>query len=129
MVQGKDREPEEVSPQDAEAREIDAVLALASDPPLPGDAMARLLARIAAEPQEAKVIAFAMRPRAARGFWRYAAAVPLAASLALGIYLGAQGSLDFMLPTAITGGVALNDDSQPDDLGGIGDAEAEESLT
>ena len=54
----------------------------------------------------------------------------MAASLALGIYLGAKGSLDFMLPSAITGGVALNDDP-PDDLGGVGEADiyAEESLT
>jgi hypothetical protein len=65
-----------------------------------------------------------------RGPLRYAAALPLAASLALGVYLGAQGALDFMLPTAITGGVALNDDA-PDELGGVGEADAyaEESLS
>ena len=95
--------------------------------------MARLMARIEREPQETAVVAFAPRAAAPRRrglLWRTAAALPLAASLALGIYLGAKGTLDFMLPTAITGGVALNDDA-PDDLGGVGEADAyaEESLT
>jgi hypothetical protein len=77
----------------------------------------------------APVIEF--RPRATpRSFMRYAAALPLAASLALGIYLGAQGSLDFMLPTAVTGDMALGDDVT-DDLGGVSEADAyaAESLT
>ncbi len=111
---------------DAE-REIDAVLGLASAPELPAGAMDRLMARIAAEPQAARsatVIAFAPRPPARRSVWRLAAAVPLAASLAVGIYLGAEGKMDFMMPSAITGGVALNDDVDFDDLGGVGDADA-----
>lgn len=110
-----------------EADEIDAVLRLASAPELPAGAMDRLMARIAAEPQQApqaKVIALAPRPRSRPSLWRYAAAVPLAASLALGIYLGAEGKMDFMMPAAITGGVALNEDPQIDDLGGLGDVEA-----
>ena len=119
-------------PDAAEAREIDAVLSLASVPPLPEGAAGRLMARIAAEPQENKVVALAPRREAPRmSPWRYAAALPLAASLALGVYLGAKGTLDFMLPSAITGGVALNDDAPDDDLGGDGeaDASAEESLS
>jgi hypothetical protein len=61
---------------------------------------------------------------------RPAAALPLAASLALGVYLGAIGQLDFMLPSAITGSIASNDEI-PDELGGVGEADAyaEESLT
>lgn len=112
-------------------REVRAVLGHASVPQLPAGALERLTARIAAEPQDARVIPFAPRPRPARGVWRYAAAVPLAASLALGVWLGANGKMDFMMPTSVTGGVALNDDAGIDDLGGVGDvtAYAEEGTT
>lgn len=119
-------------PDAAEAREIDAVLSLASVPSLPEGAAARLMARLAEVPQENKVVAFPPRRAMApvRSPLRYAAALPLAASLALGIYLGAKGSLDFMLPSAITGDVALIDDA-PDDLGGVSEADAyaEENLS
>jgi hypothetical protein len=113
----------------SEDREIRAVLARASEPQLPAGAADRLMARLAAESQERRVIAFAPRPRRSRPFWRYAAAVPLAASLALGIWLGANGRMDFMMPSAVTGGVALSDDTPVDDLGGVGDAYAEEGTT
>jgi hypothetical protein len=64
-----------------------------------------------------------------RSLLRYATALPLAASLALGVYLGARGTLDFMLPAAITG-VALNEETI-DDLGGVSEADdyAAESLS
>jgi hypothetical protein len=110
-------------------RELRAVLAHASRPDLPAGAVGRLAARLAAEPQEAKVVSFAPRPRAGRSLWRYVAAVPLAASLALGVWLGAKGKMDFFMPRAVTGGVALNDDTPVDDLGGVGDAYAEEGMT
>lgn len=112
-------------------REVRAVLGHASAPPLPAGALERLTARISAEPQDAKVVPFAPRPRPVRSVWRYAAAVPLAASLALGIWLGANGKMDFMMPASVTGGVALNDDAGIDDLGGVGDvtAYAEEGTT
>jgi len=120
MTAGKDTEAE---PHADGARGIDAVLRLASDPPLAQGAAERLMARIAQEPQEARVVALPLRGRSRPGLFRYAAALPLAASLALGIYLGAMGTLDFMMPSAITGNVALNDDVA-DDLGGVGEAEA-----
>lgn len=123
MNDGKDMRPED-------EREIEKVLGLASSPELPEGAAARLMARIAEEPQAARVIPFAPRAPVRRSPLRYAAALPLAASLALGVYLGAKGTLDFMLPTAITGGVALNEEV-PDDLGGVGEADAyaEESFS
>lgn len=116
MEQGRDK------PQDM--TDIDAVLGLATAPEVPAGAMDRLMARIAEEPQDLKVVAFTPRLQQSRSIWRLAAAVPLAASLALGVYLGAQGKMDVLMPNAITGGVALNDDVQLDDLGGVGDAEA-----
>ena len=103
---------------------VKAVLAHASVPELPAGAMDRLMERIATEPQDAKVIAFTPRQRPRSAFWRLAAAVPLAASLALGVWLGANGKMDFMMPSAVTGGVALNDDAEVDDLGGVGDVAA-----
>jgi hypothetical protein len=111
----------------AEARDIDAVLSLASQPPAAGS-IADLMARLD-DPAPSQVIKFPARPRS-RPFFRFAAALPLAASLAFGAYLGASGTLDFMLPSAVTGGVALNDDA-PDDLGGVDDvaAFAQDGLT
>lgn len=122
----------------SDAREIVAVLAHASVPDLPAGAMDRLMARIAETPPQAEVIAAA--PRAPFGrtagrtavrrpAWRLAAAVPLAASLALGLWLGAHGKMDFVMPSAVTGGMAWNDDAPVDDLGGVGDAYAEEGTT
>lgn len=114
------------STPDEDEREAGRLLRLASDPALPEGATARLMARIAQERQVSNAVA--LPPR--RNALRYAAALPLAASLALGVYLGAQGTLDFMLPGAITGGVAQYDDV-PDDLGGVGEADAfaEESFS
>jgi hypothetical protein len=131
MEDGKNRQRGSVRGETpAETREIDAVLARASVPPIAEGAMPRLLTRIAAEPQHAAVLPF--RPRGQmprRSLLRYATALPLAASLALGVYLGSRGTLDFMLPTAITG-VALNEE-MIDDLGGVSEADdyAAESLS
>lgn len=114
MEQGRDTQQD--------MTEIDAVLGLASRPQPPAGAMDRLMARIAEAPQEPRVLAFTPRPQ--RGsVWRLAAALPLAASLALGVYLGAEGKMDFLMPSAVTGGMALNDNVQIDDLGGVGDAD------
>jgi hypothetical protein len=121
MIDGKDRRPEE-------QLEIDRVLGRASSPELPEGAAARLMARISEEPQAARVIPFAPRAPFRPNPLRYAAALPLAASLALGVYLGAKGALDFMLPTAITG---VQTEELLDELGGVGEAEdyAEESFS
>lgn len=113
-----------------EEREVDRVLGLASQAALPPGAMERLMARVAAEPQTARIIPLPQRAPARRNPLRYAAALPLAASLLLGVYLGAAGSLDFMLPNVITGDVALEDEVL-DELGGVGEADAyaEESFS
>ena len=121
MEHGKDGLPDR-HPPDGSEQELRRILSRASSPQPPPEAMARLMARIAAEAQAGKVVAFAPRPR--RVGWSLAA-LPLAASLLLGVYLGAKGQLDFMLPAAITGGVALGEDAIIDDLGGMGDAAAE----
>lgn len=114
--------------------ELRRIVAFASVPEPPAGAQERLMGRIAMIAMEAppadNVVLF--RPRAAvRPSWfRYAAALPLAASLALGIYLGAAGSLDFALPALVTGDVATNLEAD-DDLNGVSEAEqyAEENLS
>ena len=103
--------------------ELRRILALATTPEPPAGAASRLMARLDAVETTAQVVPF--RPRATRrpSWFAYAAAVPLAASLALGIYLGAMGKLDTVLPAAITGDLAMSFD--PDaDLTGVGEAEA-----
>jgi hypothetical protein len=81
--------------------ELDALLAHASAPPLPLGARERLLARVAAEtePRSGATNVVPLR-RHARPHPRigWLAGLPLAASLALGIYLGNAGGLDAYLP-------------------------------
>lgn len=85
-----------------EARLIDRLLDLAEAPALEAGFEKRLMARIA-------------RPAAPASFpLGWAVALPLAASLALGVYLGAMGELDSLLPQAVTGDVATVDDDDSD---------------
>ncbi len=72
-----------------DARELDGLLGLASLPEPDAGAAVRLIARAATEPQAANVIAFP----AARRRWSLPlpALSALAASLAIGLYLGASG--------------------------------------
>ena len=110
------------SPQaEAEALQIDRFLDLASQPTVPEGSLARLLDQLP-DAATAEIVAFRPRLKGKSPFLRYAA-LPLAASLALGIYLGAQGDLDVAFPAAITGTVAQGDDVE-DDLGGVGELDA-----
>lgn len=118
------------TPDRIEDAEIDRVLSLASVPDVPPGAIDRLMARIDVA-ETGNVLLFRPRPAPPRlRAFRYAAALPLAASLALGIYLGAQGTLDFAFPSAVTGSIASTEDTV-DDLGGVGEAEqyAEDNLS
>ena len=90
-----------------DARSLDSALAHASRPIAPTAAADRLVARIEDEAVTAapdNVVAFARRgaaPPAAQGTalsGRLAIATSLAASLALGIYLGASGQIDWLTP-------------------------------
>ncbi len=82
----------------AEARAIDQMLGLATRPPLPPDFEARMMARL-----PSNVVPFKLR---------WTAALPLAASLALGIYLGA---LDLGYDTDDISGVAAAMDYSEDE--------------
>ena len=94
------------------ARRIDQLLDLSRPPAVPVDLQSRLMTRIN------NVHPFSARPAATRRFpLVWGAALPLAASLALGIYLGAMGSLDALLPDAIAGELASADDDDSDIIG------------
>jgi hypothetical protein len=90
----------------AEARAVDRLLGLAGEPPVWEGAEARLLARLVVQP--------AVRPLPRP----WATALPIAAALALGIYLGSTGALDPLMPAAIIADAASDDD----DLSGAADA-------
>lgn len=85
-----------------EARLIDRLLDLAPAPVLDARPESRLMARIG------------RRAAVARFPFGWTAALPLAASLALGVYLGAMGALDSLLPSAITDDVAAVSDDDGD---------------
>ncbi len=80
--------------------ELDALLAHASAPPLPLGARERLLARMVAETEPragaANVVPL-RQPARSPSRMGWLAGLPLAASLALGIYLGNAGGLDAYL--------------------------------
>lgn len=80
-----------------DARHIDRLLDLVPAPSLASGLEAKLMARI--------------RTSAPAKFQLgWSAALPLAASLALGIYLGATGALDDLLPSLLTDDIAVMED-------------------
>jgi hypothetical protein len=98
----------------AEAQEVDAVLGQASAPPSAASGRERLLAQIAREASPANVIDLGLHRRSRRSFaWPVAAA--LAASLALGVYLGTLDGAN----AVFSPGISADDD--PVDLAGLGD--------
>lgn len=113
--------PEQVS----EASQIDRVLLAAKAPAGERKSLDAILAAVASEaPRQDNVVL--LRPRASHRATvplRRFAAVPLAASLALGIYVGSTGSLDAFLPGSVTG-ETLAAGEDPGDLSGISDIEA-----
>jgi len=86
-----------------DAQQTDRLLDLAPAPSFASDLEARLMVRIG-------------RPEPSRFDLGWSAALPLAAALALGIYLGAAGALDDVLPSAVTDDIAAVDD---DDNSGV----------
>jgi len=91
-----------------DARQIDRIMSLATVPAAAGDFEGRLMQRLAEAPS-APATSF-VPPRQRRVGLGWAAALPIAASLLLGIYLGAHGNLDRLMPSLVTGNVASADD-------------------
>ena len=105
---------------------LEKLLKRATDPAIPEGAEARLMAAIRLAAPQSNVVKFPSRPK----FQRWTIGVPLAASLALGIYLGSKDTLDTYLPDSIMGGTVA-DTSDLNPSSGLDDAEsyAEGELT
>lgn len=105
---------------------LDKLLKRATGPAIPEGAEARLMTAIQETEQHLNIVQLQPRPR----FQRWAVGLPLAASLVLGIYLGARGTLDNYMPDSIIGETLADTvDSEP--TSGLDDAEsyAEGDLT
>lgn len=98
---------------------LDRLLKRATHPAIPEGAEARLMAAIQLVEQQSNAVKFEPRPR----FQRWAVGLPLAASLALGIYLGANGALDNYMPDSIIG-ETLADTSDSEPTSGLDDVES-----
>ena len=103
--------------------QMDAALAKllkrATEPSVPEGAEARLILAIQSVEQQLNVVPFQPRPR----ILSWTMGLPLAAALALGIYLGSKDTFDAYLPDAITVDVSADmSDSMPST--GLDDAES-----
>ena len=94
------------------------LLKRATDPSVPEGAEARLMLALQSAGQQSNVVPFQQRPK----IQNWAMGLPLAAALALGIYLGSKDTFDAYLPEAITDGMADMSDSVPST--GLDDAES-----
>ena len=95
------------------------LLKRATDPAVPEGAEARLMLAIQSVEQRSNVVPFQARPK----IQNWAIGLPLAAALALGIYLGSKDTFDAYLPDAITDGISADmSDSMPST--GLDDAES-----
>ena len=95
------------------------LLKRATDPSVPEGAEARLMLALQSVEQQLNVVPFQPRPR----MQSWAVSLPLAAALALGIYLGSKDTFDAYFPDAITDEVSADmSDSVPST--GLDDAES-----
>ena len=94
------------------------LLKRATDPSVPEGAEARLMLALQSVGQQSNVVPLQPRPK----IQNWAIGLPLAAALALGIYLGSKDTFDAYLPEAITDGMADMSDSVPST--GLDDAES-----
>jgi len=98
---------------------LEKLLKHATDPVVPEGAEARLMLAIQSVQQQSNVVPFQPRPT----IQNWAIGLPLAAALALGIYLGSKDTLDAYFPAAITEGISA-DLSDPIPFTGLDDAES-----
>jgi hypothetical protein len=103
-------------------KELDKLLGLASEPEIAIDAASRAAARAFKEDTSSNVIVLTPKGPlvAANNNMRWLSALPLAASLAVGIYLGTLGRGNALLPESLGGGNVTEDQSV---LSGIDEVE------
>jgi hypothetical protein len=114
----RDPLPPELVEGEGDARMVDRLLAMVPSPVVPAQNLRQLVARAAMAParREATVLA---HPRAMSKLAReWPAALALAASLAVGVWLGAAGIADDLLPSLLAGPVDVDTVAldPPDDL-------------
>ena len=98
---------------------LEKLLKRATDPAVPEGAEARLMLALQSVGQQSNVVPLQPRPK----IQNWAIGLPLAAALALGIYLGSKDTFDAYLPEAFTDGVSVDmSDSMP--TTGLDDAES-----
>lgn len=98
---------------------LDKLLKRATNPSVPEGAEARLMLAIQSVEQQSNVVPFQPRPK----IQSWTVGLPLAAALALGIYLGSKDTFDAYLPEAITDETSADmSDSMPST--GLDDAES-----
>jgi hypothetical protein len=83
---------------------LEGLLKRASDPAIPEGAEARLMAAVRLAEQQTNVVKFQPRPK----IHGWAVGLPLAASLALGIYLGSRDTFEAYFPDSMTGEAAAD---------------------
>ena len=98
---------------------LEKLLKRATHPSVPEGAEARLMLAIQSVEQQSNVVPFQPPPK----MQNWAVGLPLAAALALGIYLGSRDTLDAYFPDAITEGISA-DLSDPIPSTGLDDAES-----
>ncbi len=98
---------------------LEKLLKRATEPSVPEGAEARLMLVLQSVEQQLKVVPFQPRPK----IQGCTIGLPLAAALALGIYLGSRDTFDAYFPEAITDGISADmSDSMPST--GLDDAES-----
>jgi hypothetical protein len=97
----------ELIESDSEARLVDRLLALLPTPVAPPQNPRQLLSR-AAGPQQRAAALHARRPAMPKLRQEWPAALALAASLAIGVWLGAAGVADDLLPSLLAGPVDMD---------------------
>jgi hypothetical protein len=95
------------------------LLKRATDPAVPEGAEARLMLALQSAARQSNVVPFQPPPK----MQGWTIGLPLAAALALGIYLGSSDTLDAYFPDAISDGISA-DLSDPMPSTGLDDAES-----
>jgi hypothetical protein len=106
--------------EDMTDHELDQLLGLASNPVPANDAAARAAFSAFGDDQRSNVIQFGSKQKRQRPTIGWLAALPLAASLAAGIYLGTVGFGSYVLPESLGGGVVAEEAAV---LSGVEDVE------
>jgi len=103
----RDDAPPELLEGESDARMVDRLLAVLPTPVAPAQDVGRLIARAASPPRRDATVR-ARRHPPSKLMQEWPAALALAASLAIGVWLGAAGVADDLLPSLLAGPVDVD---------------------